>query len=88
MKHTTKVCRGCRHWQMQNPQHYGAVLGRCVQTRDINNTHGEGIDVTRAYGEDEEYYMARVLTGPYFGCIHWEKFKRDRTSVATSITTP
>jgi len=58
---TGKICLYCKHWNLKAIHH---LHGECER---LSTLCGElnGLD----FGAVQEDF----LTGPYFGCVHWEE---------------
>ena len=75
-KNTLKRCCRCKHYA---PDKYESNRGGCAMMGDINDVgdfarpRRAAFDTSRAYGADYESYMASVVVGVDFGCLHWEK---------------
>lgn len=60
-------CKDCKHWNRPAPDDWPAPFGHCEQGSSVD---GEPVYTqTLAYGHDSEWYKARLVTHPEFGCV-------------------
>jgi hypothetical protein len=67
------TCKTCKHWDTSQPEDFGVYHGdshfpceRNDGTVQIAQAHG-------AYTSTFDGSHPGLVTGPDFGCIHWEK---------------
>jgi hypothetical protein len=58
-------CKDCQHWEAPEA---GKEHGWCSS---LNATYEAG-DKTAFFGVAGGYMLGEVMTGPDFGCIHWQ----------------
>lgn len=64
------TCKDCKWWESKNKEKFGDC--KCAKI-DISNDNDKGIDKDGAAATCcDDGYGTEFLTGPDFGCIHWE----------------
>lgn len=63
------TCETCVNWRREEPGYgYYEGLGECIAARSLHpKPRKADVAMLDTYHED-----ARLMTGPSFGCIHWQ----------------
>ena len=64
------TCKDCKFWSRNTTSYHPIHCGQCSNEKIIYDPVAPPKDGLSYY--DYEGYMASILTGEDFGCIHWE----------------